>query len=189
MLPKLNIVNVVATAELGEFIELEKLTTAEGFLYDRTIYHCAYLKDVNTQAKVLIFASGKMISVGTKSLKAAKHDLEYASKRLANLRLIKGRSVNAKLENIVATGNIGHTVDIERLSIKLPDVIYEPEQFPGAIYYAKELEGASILIFANGKVVFAGLKSLELLQTARQVLAELDKMLDLLHSLTQGVAR
>jgi transcription initiation factor TFIID TATA-box-binding protein len=64
-------------------------------------------------------------------------------------------------------------VDIERLAIKLPDIIYEPEQFPGAIYHARELEGASILIFASGKAVFAGLKSLESLKTARQVLTRL----------------
>jgi len=38
--------------------------------------------------------------------------------------------------------------------MKLPNIIYEPEQSLGAIYYTKELEGAFVLIFANGKVVF-----------------------------------
>jgi transcription initiation factor TFIID TATA-box-binding protein len=77
---------------------------------------------------------------------------------------------------MVATGEIGHSIDIERLSTKLPNIIYEPEQFPGAIYYAKELEGASILIFANGKVVFAGLKREELLEVGRQVLVKLAEL-------------
>ena len=82
-----------------------------------------------------------------------------------------------KLQNIVATADIGQSVDLERISSKLPHVIYEPEQFPGAIYYAKELEGASILIFANGKVVFAGLKTQELLEVGKSVLLELTRLI------------
>jgi TATA-box binding protein (TBP) (component of TFIID and TFIIIB) len=66
----------------------------------------------------------------------------------------------------VATGDIGKSIDIEKLNTKLSSVLYEPEQFPGAIYYAEELEGASVLVFASGKVVFAGLKSHELLEDA-----------------------
>ncbi|MGB9023193.1 MAG: hypothetical protein WCC94_07140 [Candidatus Bathyarchaeia archaeon] len=119
---------MVATAGLGQFIELEKLTTAKGFLYDQAIYRCAYLKDSKTCGKVSIFSTGKMISTGARSFEAAKHDLSYAMKRLARLRLISPTEMNPRLQNIVATGDIGHMVDIERLSLKLPDIIYEPEQ-------------------------------------------------------------
>jgi len=118
-----------------------------------------------------------MISVGTKSYEDAKHDLNYAAKRLAELGLITAVRINVKLQNIVATGDIGHALDIERLSYKLPNIMYEPEQFPGAIYYAKELEGASILIFASGKVVFAGLKRQELLEVGKRVLIDLARMI------------
>jgi len=117
-----------------------------------------------------------MISVGTKSYEDAKHDLNYAAKRVADLGLVTKVRINVKLQNIVATGDIGHTLDIERLTMKLPNIIYEPEQFPGAIYYAKELEGASILIFASDKVVFAGLKRQELLETGKRVLTDLARV-------------
>jgi transcription initiation factor TFIID TATA-box-binding protein len=173
LLPKLNIVNVVATAELKQFVNLENLVYANGFLYDTAIYRCAYLKDNATMAKVSIFSTGKMISIGTKSYEEAAHDLTYATQRLAQLGLISKIPINVKLQNIVATGDIGRTIDIEKLSVKLPNVIYEPEQFPGAIYYAKELDGASILIFASGKVVLAGLKRQELLEVGKRVLADL----------------
>lgn len=157
-LPRLNIVNVVATGDLKQLINLERLVSVRGFLYDRVVYSCAYLHDDKTCAKVIIFASGKVISVGAKNVSGAKHDLEYAVQRLKELGIISTTKIKVKLRNIVATGDIGQTVDIEKLSTKLPNIIYEREQFPGAIYYAKELEGASILIFASGKVVFAGLK-------------------------------
>lgn len=97
-------------------------------------------------------------------------------KRLVKLGLISPTRINVKLQNIVATGDIGHSVDVEKLSAKLLNIIYEPEQFPGAIYYAKELEGASTLIFASGKVVIAGLRDEHLLEVVRGVLAKLGEI-------------
>jgi transcription initiation factor TFIID TATA-box-binding protein len=117
-----------------------------------------------------------MISVGTRSYEDAKRDLKYAANRLAELGLITKAKISVKLQNIVATGDIGHILDIERLSVKLPNIIYEPEQFPGAIYYAKELERASILIFTSGKVVIAGLRGERLLEVAKKVLVKLEEI-------------
>ena len=139
---KLNIVNLVVTAELKQPVDLERLVYEKSFLYDAAIYRCAYLKDKNTKSKVSIFSTGKMISVGSKSIQTAKHDLHYASRRLAELGLITPTRITVKLQNIVATGELGHSIDIENLATRLPNVIYEPEQFPGAIYYATELAGA-----------------------------------------------
>lgn len=170
---RLTVVNVVATAELGQLVDLEKLVGVKGFLYDEAIYHCAYLKDENTRAKVSIFGSGKMICVGAKSLWAATRDLNYAARRLTKLRLISTRRITPQLQNIVATANLGRAIDIERLARKLPHIIYEPEQFPGAIFYADELQGASILIFSNGKVVLAGLRRREMLKVGQRVLRKL----------------
>jgi transcription initiation factor TFIID TATA-box-binding protein len=176
LLPKLAIVNVVATAELKQPVDLNKLVFVDGFLYDTAIYKCAYLKDNKTRAKVAIFSTGKMICVGSKNFEDAKHDLVHAAKRITKLHLVKPTKINVKLQNIVATGEIGKPIDIEELYTKLPNVIYEPEQFPGAIYYAKELEGASILIFASGKVVIAGLRAERLLEVARKVLSKLGEI-------------
>jgi len=177
LLPKLSIVNVVATAELGQSVDLVKLADVEGFLYDQAIYHCAYFKDDDTRAKISIFSTGKMISVGSKRFEDAKHDLKHAVKKLEELGLIKPVKIAVKLQNIVATGELGQSMDIESLVRKLPSTIYEPEQFPGAIHYAKELEGASILIFANGKVVFSGLKRPELLDVGKKVLVDLARLI------------
>ena len=165
----------MATAELGQFVDLRRLAEAVDFRYDSAVYHCAYLSDGKKRTRVSIFSSGKMISVGSKSLDEAAHNLSYAMRRLTKLGLISPTRLKAKLQNIVATGDLGYTVDLERLSTGHPNIIYEPEQFPGAIYYAKELEGASILIFANGKVVFAGLKRQDLLDAGKRVLGDLTR--------------
>jgi len=117
-----------------------------------------------------------MISEGSKSLEDAKHDLKHATNKPEELGLVKPVRIAVKLRNIVATGELGQSVDIESLVRRLPNIIYEPEQFSGAIYYAKELEGASILILANWEVVFAGLKSLKMLKLGRQILLELSQL-------------
>ena len=171
--PRLEVVNVVATAELGQPVDLDRLAMLEGFLYDQAIYHCAYLKDRNTRAKVSIFATGKMISVGAKSLADSKHDLKYAAEVLARHRVIEDTKIQVKLRNIVATTHLGTKLDLERLARTLPSVIYEPEQFPAAIYHAKDLEAGSVLTFSNGKIVFAGLRSTKQLKIARDVAVSL----------------
>jgi transcription initiation factor TFIID TATA-box-binding protein len=174
----LEIVNLVATAELNQSIPLQRLASEVGFLYDKAVYNCAYLKDKNIRSKVAIFSSGKMICVGAKRLRDAKHDLLYTARKLAELNVIQPTEITVHVQNIVATGEIGESIDIERLSQILPNIIYEPEIFPGAIYYAKELEGTSILIFASGKVVLAGLKSNELLERGKHVLMDLMRLRD-----------
>jgi len=173
LLPTLTVVNLIATAELKQPVDLERLVYVNGFLYDTTIYRCAYLKDHKMKSKISLFSTGKMISVGSKSMQTAKRDLQYAARRLAELGLITPTRVVVKLQNIVATSSLGRSISLENLSTWLPQTIYEPDQFPGAIHYAKELEGASILIFANGKVVFAGLRRLDLLDKAKHVLMQL----------------
>ena len=77
---------------------------------------------------------------------------------------------------MVLTGDLGYPLNFERLVSFLPNVIYEPEQFLGAIYYARELDGASFLIFASGKVVLAGLKKEEQLNKGRRVVAQLAQL-------------
>jgi transcription initiation factor TFIID TATA-box-binding protein len=173
--PKLSIVNLIATADLKQFVDLEQLSHCHGFLHDASTYRgrCAYLKDEKTNGKVTIFSSGKMISVGTKSYAAAKHDLNHAAERLECLGLISKIRIQAKLRNMVATADLGRRIDLEKLSTNFPHVIYEPEQFPAAIYFSPELEGASALIFCNGKLVFAGLKTKQHLARTGNVLTSL----------------
>jgi transcription initiation factor TFIID TATA-box-binding protein len=48
-------------------------------------------------------------------------------------------------------------LDIGLLSQKLSKMMYEPEQFPGAMYRTEE--GPTCLIFASGKIVIAGARS------------------------------
>jgi len=63
-----------------------------------------------------------------------------------------------KIENIVASAELGLELDLYTIASKLNDVEYEPEQFPGAILKLKEPK-TSLLLFKNGKIICTGGKN------------------------------
>lgn len=154
------IVNVVATAALNQKIDLVELGQFKEILHDSDVYggRVAYFKTKTMQGKVTIFTSGKMISVGTKSEDAAFYELEAAKNFLVKKRLINDISLQPKTRNMVISVDFGTAVNLEDLSLK-ERIIYEPEQFPGAILKIIEPYKTTVLIFASGKAVVTGLTS------------------------------
>lgn len=155
------IVNVVATASLDRPMDLESLHKLfpHEVIHDPEIYggRTAYFKSKDMQGKVSIFWSGKMISIGTRSVEKAKQELTLVAKTLnASLK------TEPNVQNIVATANLGFEVDLYKIaSSNKIKAIYEPDQFPGAIIHLplpKNATVASILLFASGKLVCVGLK-------------------------------
>lgn len=57
--------------------------------------------------------------------------------------------------NIVASANLNATLDLYNLAVTIPNIEYEPEQFPGAILKLQEPK-VSMLLFKNGKVICSG---------------------------------
>jgi TATA-box binding protein (TBP) (component of TFIID and TFIIIB) len=157
------VVNIVATATLDSPVDLESLHNRfpHEIIYDQEIYggRAAYFKSEKMKGKVIIFKSGKMISVGTGSQENARQDLTLVARALEC-----GLKSEPEIKNIVAIANLGFEVDLEKIrSLSKMKVIYEPEQFPGAIIHLPLLDKnkeASILLFASGKLVCVGLKTL-----------------------------
>ncbi|MDH5686826.1 MAG: hypothetical protein OEZ48_03035 [Candidatus Bathyarchaeota archaeon] len=156
-----SIVNVVATASLGERVDLEKLGPLKEFLHDPDIYggRVAYFKSSNMSGRVSVFASGKMISVGAKSEREAANQLEYAKEFLVKEGFVKPiTQMKCSVRNVVAVANFGRAIDLEALARKRK-MIYEPEQFPGGIIRLDQPQKATVLLFSSGKAVIAGLTS------------------------------
>ena len=63
-----------------------------------------------------------------------------------------------KIENIVASADLGVELDLYAIAKASPYVDYEPEQFPGAIYKIHEPKEA-LLLFKNGKIICTGAKT------------------------------
>ncbi|MBU0527256.1 MAG: TATA-box-binding protein [Candidatus Micrarchaeota archaeon] len=72
----------------------------------------------------------------------------------------KSKSFDYVITNMVASASLGLELDLYSLANKIPEIEYEPEQFPGAILKYTDPK-ASLLLFKNGKVVCVGCKKKE----------------------------
>ena len=90
------------------------------------------------------------------------------------------RKINTsfKVENIVASANLNVELDLFNIAMKVNNVEYEPEQFPGAIMRLKEI-GTTLLLFKNGKVICSGAKS------ERQIAQSIKRAVELLKKYIQ----
>ncbi len=75
--------------------------------------------------------------------------------------------------NVVASATIDQRLDLEDITKKFPDVEWNPDQFPGAVFRIKNPKTATLL-FRTGKMVCTGAKSEEM---ARNAVANVVKIL------------
>ena len=63
-----------------------------------------------------------------------------------------------EIVNVVASATIDQKLDLNKIQEKFPDVEYNPDQFPGAVFRLKSPKTATLL-FRTGKMVCTGAKS------------------------------
>lgn len=167
------IVNVVATADLQQRVDIHKIAELPHTIHDMDIYggRVTYLKTPEMYGKTTIFPSGKLINIGSKSPEQAETDLFFTVKYLLKNEIISQVKIIPKTRNLVATTHFTGSVDIEELA-DIIGAMYEPEQFPGAILKTDETN-ATYLIFQSGKMVIPGTKSIEELEKAVKYIHEL----------------
>jgi len=167
------IVNVVATADLKQRVDLKEVSGLPHTIHDQEIYggRVAYLNTPEMHGKVTIFPSGKLISVGTKSPSQAEDDLKTTHDVLNENGLIEPTQIVTSLRNLVAVLSLDRPIDLESLPTQ-PQAIYEPEQFPGAIIRSTDLN-ATYLVFSSGKIVISGTRSPQELQKAAEKIAKI----------------
>ena len=62
-----------------------------------------------------------------------------------------------EIVNVVASASIDQKLDLNKIADKFPDVEYNPEQFPGAVFRLRNPKTATLL-FSTGKMVCTGSK-------------------------------
>ena len=162
--PELKIQNTVCTADLKQEINIASFNKYEFLSSNLDLYACGYIKDDKMVGRVTIFKSGKMISVGTKSPKESIKELKKASKILQKHKLSKSVKIIPQIRNIVGRFDLKRKLDIEKLARIIPKSLYEPEQFPGLIYRIQD--SCVALLFASGKGIIVGAKSIEEINSA-----------------------
>ncbi|MGD0979450.1 MAG: hypothetical protein ABR962_09960 [Candidatus Bathyarchaeia archaeon] len=173
---KAEIVNVIATASINQEVDLEALRQAKGIFYDSDVYggRVAYFKKTSMQGKVSIFASGKLISIGTRSESQAFSELETTARFLAENNFAKPAKLEPRIRNIVVRVDFERIISLEKLVKNHANIIYEPEEFPAGRLHLEKPFKASILVFSSGKAIITGLTSS---QQIKQTIIQLERFI------------
>jgi len=156
--PKVKIENVVASATLNQRIDLNAVVKGyPGVEYRPEQFPGLVFRLKRPKTATLIFNSGKMVCTGAKSEKEAKGAVVKVIRELKKSGIVIIGKPELKIQNIVASANLGGMVDLEKSAYTLGKTMYEPEQFPGLIFRMDEPK-VVILLFASGKLVCTGAK-------------------------------
>ena len=162
----INIVNVVATASLGQKLDLIAIMKVfRNVEYRPKKFPGLVFRLKKPKTATLLFSTGKMVCTGAKSEKLAKSAVRKVVKELKNNDIIILGKPETVIQNVVATANLHSKVDLEAAAGVLDNVMYEPEQFPGLIYRMGDPK-VVILVFASGKLVCTGGKSAKMVDVA-----------------------
>ncbi len=155
---QVNIENVVASATLNQKVDLNSVVKGyPGVEYRPEQFPGLVFRLKRPKTATLIFNSGKMVCTGAKSEKEAKRAVLKVIKELKRGGIIIISKPDVKIQNIVASGELGGMIDLEKAAYSLGHAMYEPEQFPGLIYRMEDPK-VVILLFASGKLVCTGAK-------------------------------
>jgi transcription initiation factor TFIID TATA-box-binding protein len=172
--PTIAIQNIVASVSLNQKIDLQKIVAKfPKTEYNPSVFPGLVFRLKKPKTATLIFGTGKMVCTGAKSEKESRRAVEKVVRELRS----EGIQINDKpvvhIQNIVASAALGGEIDLESLVYKLDRIMYEPEQFPGAVYRMGDPQ-VVFLIFSAGKLVCVGAKKEE------QVYEAVDKIQKLL---------
>ena len=166
----LKVQNIVATTSLGKPIPLTKLArTQNNTEYNPEQFPGLVLRVKKPKSAVLVFSSGNLVCTGTKSVQQVKEVVNSVIKQLRRINIKITDKPRINVQNIVASGSIDMTLNLNLLALHLENTEYEPEQFPGLVYKLVE-PTATFLLFSNGKLVCTGTKNRQQLEESMRQL-------------------
>jgi len=171
---EITIQNIVCTADLKQPVNLNCFNEYKHLWSKLELYQCGYVKDNTMKGCVMVFASGKITSVGTKQIETANIELQKAGNILKKYKIISTFEIVPTIQNIVGKFDLGKKVHLEKLARLMPKSMYEPEQFAGLKFSIQNSQIA--WIFASGKGVLVGAKSVN---EMNQGLFEIEKWINI----------
>jgi transcription initiation factor TFIID TATA-box-binding protein len=168
----LKVQNIVATTSLGKPVPLTKLARVQSNTeYNPEQFPGLVLRVKKPKSAVLVFSSGNLVCTGTKSISQVKEVIQQVIKQLKKINVKITDKPKINVQNIVASGSIDLTLNLNLLALELENTEYEPEQFPGLVYKLEE-PTATFLLFSNGKLVCTGTKNRQQLEESMKLLTK-----------------
>ena len=166
--------NVVASANLNTKLRLEMLLeNLNDSEYQPDTFPGLVYRLENPSASFLIFQTGKIVCIGSRSIPKAKKAINTLVGILRKIGISIPKNFRVSIENIVVSDFLGKRIDIDNLVFNLENSEYTPDTFPGVVYRIEDPK-ASFLIFSSGKIICAGTRTIP---TARKAIDILKKRL------------
>lgn len=166
------VVNIVVSTSLEHDIPLEKMAAVlPNTEYNPEQFPGLVIRIKEPKTSALIFSSGKVVCTGAKTLEKVEESIAQIIQALKKINVEITIKPEITVQNIVASGQIGMDLNLNKLAMKLDNTEYEPEQFPGLVYKLMEAK-ATFLLFSNGKIVCTGTKSEDEVHAAVRKLIE-----------------
>ncbi|PIN93911.1 TATA-box-binding protein [Candidatus Pacearchaeota archaeon CG10_big_fil_rev_8_21_14_0_10_31_24] len=160
----LKVQNIVATTSLGKEVSLTKLArTQSNTEYNPEQFPGLVLRIEKPKSAVLVFSSGNLVCTGTKNVAQVKEVIQAVIKQIGKIGVKITDTPKITVQNIVASGSIDLSLNLNVLALQLENTEYEPEQFPGLVYKLED-PTATFLLFSNGKLVCTGTKNKQQLE-------------------------
>lgn len=158
---EVKIVNIVVNTSLKHDVPLEKMAaTLPNTEYNPEQFPGLVIRIKEPKTSALIFSSGNVVCTGARNLHEVDEAIKKIIKALEKINIKITIKPEITIQNIVASGSIGMMLNLNVLAMRLNNIEYEPEQFPGLVYKLMSQEvKATFLLFSNGKIVCTGTKS------------------------------
>jgi len=155
----IRIVNMVVSTDFKHPLNLEKIaSTLPNTEYNPEQFPGLVIRLKTPKSSALLFTTGRVVCTGAKTMKEVKESIHKIMKLLEKVKVKITIEPEIHVQNMVASRALGFALNLNDLVMKLKNVEYEPEQFPGLVYKIKEPK-SSFLLFSNGKIVCTGVKS------------------------------
>jgi len=181
---EIRIQNVVASAAFNQTLDLDAIVKAFPHVeYRPRVFPGLAFRLKKPKTCTLIFKTGRMVCTGAKSEREARRAILKVARELRAAGIIITGKPEIKIQNIVASGSLGGPIDLEGLCERAGvggRLMYEPEQFPGAMY-RMERPKVVFLIFSAGKIVCVGAKKEEDIYEAVENLRRRLEEMEVLH--------
>ena len=117
------------------------------------------------KATILIFSTGKMVVTGLRQAIEAPTVVDNVINKMKKAKVTINSKPEITIQNIVASGDLHTSIDLNEAAIIMENAMYEPEVFPGLIYRMQEPKTV-FLIFSTGRIVCTGAKTKEIVGEA-----------------------
>jgi len=170
----LKIENIVASGVIADSIDLVALSNnLKNCELNKKRFPGAIYRIEDPKIASLIFSSGKIVLTGIRNIQTLMDGLAIITKSLKKAGVNTLKEPQVAITNMVCSYDLGKYINLNKVVITLnvENIEYEPEQFPGLVYWIKDPK-IVVLLFSSGKIILTGGKNLEDIKKGLKVLEQ-----------------